>query len=86
MTKKELIYTGGGIYIAQYEEDGFYWTVTNEYSGCLSKFRIPADRDEMYMEEDMVWSVGADELPSKKDEEIYRKLYKMLEDEGCLLN
>ena len=79
----ELIYTGGGFYIAQYSEDGFIWSTSNEMPHCLTKY---VDRgDDTYYEENIVWSVDVDEsIPTKRDELIYLTLFDMMKDEGIV--
>ena len=84
--KYELIYTGGGIYISQYEKDGYAWVIDSDMPCCLTQYRIPADGDELYMDENIVWSIDVNEGITAEDKKIYRRLYKMLVDEGCWMD
>ena len=63
--KTETFYTGGGIWISQYDAGGgFFAVVSNDCPDCLSVYRKTGDEDEdaMYLPENMVSSKNLDEL------------------------
>ena len=63
--KIETFYTGGGIWLAQYDAGGgYYAVVSSDYPDCLSIYRkTDGDEDEeLYLPENMVSSKSIDEL------------------------
>lgn len=61
--KIETFYTGGGIWLSQYDAgDGYYAVVSSDQPDYLSIYRNAENEDEMYLPEDMVSSKHYDEL------------------------
>lgn len=79
----ELIYTGGGIYIAQYTDDGYVYTVDSDCPGILTLYENHGD--DTYYDEYVAWSVPAKEIKGNAyDRMIYDVLYSMLVDESAV--
>lgn len=61
--KIETFYTGGGIWLSQYDAgDGYYAVVSSDQPDYLSIYRNAENEDEMYLPEDMVSSKHYSEL------------------------
>ena len=82
--KYEFYSTGGGFWVAQYTENGYLWAVTNDMPYCLTKYIN--EEDKVFYEEGIIFSIDTktEKFPHKKDEKIYKRLYKMLEKEGII--
>lgn len=82
--KIETFYTGGGIWLSQYDAGGgFYAVVSNDYPDCLSIYRKTEDEDELYLPENMVSSKGLDEL-NDEQREVHAILKAELVKKGAL--
>lgn len=61
--KIETFYTGGGIWLSQYDAGGGnYAVVSNEQPDYLSIYRKTDDEDDMYLPENMISSKPYNEL------------------------
>ena len=50
--KIETFYTGGGIWLSQYDAGGgYYAVVSSDHPDCLSIYRKTDDQDEAYLPE-----------------------------------
>ena len=59
----ETFYTGGGIWLSQYDAgDGYYAVVSSDQPDILSIYRKTDDEDEMYLPENMISSKAYEEL------------------------
>ena len=54
--------TCGGFYSAEYRDGDLVYIIENEYANCLSAFDGKADEDEIFTEDNMIFSKDADEL------------------------
>ena len=76
--KIETFYTGGGIWLAQYDAgDGYYAVVNSEHTNILSDYR-GSDDDELYLPENMVYSKDQSEL-DRTQKELHECLKEELE-------
>ena len=65
--KIETFYTGGGIWLSQYNAGGgYYAVVSSEYPECLSIYRKTAEDEDLYLPENMVSSKNFDELNTEQ--------------------
>lgn len=82
--KTETFYTGGGIWLSQYDAGGgYYAVVSSECPDCLSIYRKTEDVDELYLPENMVSSKNLDEL-NPEQKEVHAILKAELEREGAI--
>ena len=79
----ETFYTGGGIWLAQYDAgDGYYAVVSSDAPEYLSIYRKTEEEDELYLPENMVSNKAYNELSSVQ-KEMHEILRKELEKEGA---
>ena len=79
----ETFYTGGGIWISQYDAgDGYYAVVRSDAPEFLGIYRKTEEEDELYLPENMVSSKAYNELSSVQ-KEIHEILRKELEKKGA---
>ena len=76
--KIETFYTGGGIWLSQYDAGGgYYAVVSSDYPDCLSIYRKTDENEDLYLPENMVSSKSPDELnPVQKA--VYAQLKEAL--------
>ena len=76
----------GGFYSARFIEDGCVYWVQNDLPNCLTKSKI--DGDNTFMEENIIYSIDTEteNLPSKHDLKIYKKLFRILKDNDVILD
>ena len=82
----KLYSSSGGFYTARYVENGYVYWVQNDTPSCLTKSKECGD--QTFMEENIVYEIvsGTDVFPSKHDERIYKKLYKVLADADVIID
>ena len=80
----EVIYTGGGIYLAVTQIGDTLAVVNNDYATCISYYHYMSDWDEMFMPENMIDSKDIEEMDSA-DKEVYHTLLNALKSEGIKL-
>lgn len=82
--KTETFYTGGGIWLSQYDAgDGYYAVVSSDCPDCLGIYRKTEDEDELYLPENMVSSKNLDELNAEQ-REVHAILKAELVQKGAL--
>lgn len=65
--KIETFYTGGGIWLSQYNAGGgYYAVVSSEYPDCLSIYRKKDEDEDLYLPENMVSSKDLSELSTEQ--------------------
>lgn len=65
--KIETFYTGGGIWLSQYNAGGgYYAVVSSEYPDCLSIYRKTDEDEDLYLPENMVSSKDLSELNTEQ--------------------
>ena len=65
--KIETFYTGGGIWLSQYNAGGgYYAVVSSEYPDCLSIYRETDEDEDLYLPENMVSSKNLGELNTEQ--------------------
>jgi len=80
----ETFYTGGGIWLSQYNAGGgYYAVVSSDFPDCLSIYRKTEGTDDLYLPENMVSSKNLDEL-NPEQKEVHAILKAELEKEGAL--
>lgn len=76
--KLDVYSTGGGWYEASLYTDGGVYVVCNEFANCLSFYSVDDRKcEELFMEEDMVFSLDRGELQNRALE-IYNTLHSEL--------
>lgn len=82
--KTETFYTGGGIWLSQYNAGGgYYAVVSSDFPDCLSIYRKTEEEDELYLPENMVSSKNLDEL-NPEQKEVHAILKLCLEQKGAI--
>lgn len=82
--KIETFYTGGGIWLSQYDAGGgYYAVVSSDHPECLSIYLQTDGEDDLYLPENMVSSKHLDEL-NPEQKEVHAILKAELEKEGAL--
>lgn len=80
----ETFYTGGGIWLSQYDAGGgYYAVVSSECPELLSIYRKTDDEDELYLPENMVSSKEIHELNTEQ-REVHAILKAGLASKGAL--
>lgn len=80
----EVVYTGGGIYLAVTQIGDTLAVVTNDFASCISYYHYMSDWNEMFMPENMIDSKGIDEMDAM-DRAVYSELIAALKHEGVKL-
>lgn len=81
----ETFYTGGGIWLSQYDAgDGYYAVVSSDQPEYLSIYRKTDDEDEMYLSENMISSKDYNEL-GKSQKAMHDILKADLVKKGAIL-
>ena len=78
----EVVYTGGGIYLAVTQIGDTWAVVTNDFSTCISYYEYLPDLDRAL--ENMIDSKGIDEMDAM-DKAVYSELIAALKHEGVKL-
>lgn len=79
----ECYYTGGGIFLCQYDftykNNQYYFIVDNTLDNCISLYKYNQD-DELCMPEDMIDSVDMIGELNKQNShrEVYRSIYELM--------
>lgn len=80
----ETFYTGGGIWLSQYDAGGgYYAVVSSDHPDCLSIYRKTDDQDEAYLPENMVSSKNLDEL-NPEQKAVHDILTEALKQQGAI--
>lgn len=80
----ETFYTGGGIWLSQYDGgDGYYVVVSSECPELYSLYRKTEETDELYLPENMVASLTYNELGNAQ-KELYKLLVEELKQKGAI--
>lgn len=82
--KIETFYTGGGIWLSQYDAgDGYYAVVSSDCPEFFSIYRKTEEEDELYLPENMVSSKSYNEL-GETQKEVYKLLVEDLKQKGAI--
>lgn len=76
----EVYSTGGGFYTAEYRVGDLVYIIENEYTHCLSLFDGSKDEDELFMPENMIYSIDDTELNYYQTQIYVAMLEKMFDE------
>lgn len=76
----EVYSTGGGFYTAEYRQGNLVYIIENEYTHCLSLFDGSKDEDELFMPENMIYSIDDTKLNYYQTQIYVAMLEKMFDE------
>lgn len=76
----EVYSTGGGFYTAEYRNGNLVYIIENDYTHCLSLFDGSKDEDELFMPENMIYSIEDTKLNSYQTQIYVGMLEKMFDE------
>ena len=76
----EVYSTGGGFYTAEYRQGNLVYIIENDYTHCLSLFDGNKDEDELFMPENMIYSIEDTKLNSYQTQIYVAMLEKMFDE------